>query len=540
MKFESFYFYTNQRALKNYLVNYKIEPSAYRNELNRTLSDLGQNFLLFWKSEIGAETILKNCKTDGGDIPVVLKVLLPAETVVEAYSPDETIKLAKISECSTAYAVKFACPVSFFNVTDIFYVDKQIQFLQGDTTLIIPKQLIRNEPFTALSALDDNIVDSVINSFSKTKDNVFSDDDEDDETELGADILSGFTDETAEEKDVRDKSQKEDKLIAAYLMFIQGKTLFDGRFSQRIYSVTGSPEIQFDKVIHDNFYKKVLQHIVSENIRYLQAKDIDYISCLKGSKSDDIYTSAITSLLNNRYSYDDKDRFLNDYIAGINDIATRNGISEIFADKRARNRIALLIKDDPELVPTYFLYTFFDYRLDRFCENITEFGLDKEGFANITLSLWALLHGMGDLYSEYKDLELLYAVTCKVNDICVDYKQFAESNKIVSKKDCITLDNLSCHYTNLKIEYYHCIGAHAEKIKKYIDNLAAELKYSFDFQYVSLKNALKMTGSEISDKEIIANKDIIHKQYLQSIAEEKPKKSRKTSKKTQDQISFID
>ena len=105
MKFESFYFYTNQRALKNYLVNYKIEPSLYRNELNRTLSDLGQNFLLFWKSEIGAETILKNCKTDGGDIPVVLKVLLPAETVVEAYFADETIKSAKISECSTAYAV---------------------------------------------------------------------------------------------------------------------------------------------------------------------------------------------------------------------------------------------------------------------------------------------------------------------------------------------------------------------------------------------------------------------------------------------------
>ena len=539
MKFESFYFYTNQRALKNYLVNYKIEPSIYRNELNRTLSDLGQNFLLFWKSEIGVETILKNCKTDGGDIPVVLKVLLPAETVVEAYFSDETIKSAKISDSDTAYAVKSNSPVSFFNVTDIFYVDKQIQFLQGDTTLIIPKQLIRNEPFTALSALDDNIVDSVINSFSKTKDNVFSDEDEDDETEFGADILSGFTDETAEEKDVREKSQKEDKLVAAYLMFIQGKTLFDGRFSQRIYSVTGSSEIPFDKVIHDNFYKKVSQKIVSENIRYLQAKDIDYISCLRECKFDDIYTPAITALLNNRYSYDDKDRFLSDYIAGINDTA-RNEITEIFADKRARNRIALLIKDNPELVPIYFLYTFFDYRLDRFCENITEFGLDKEGFANVTLSLWALLHGMGDLYSEYKNLELLYAVTCKVNDGCIDYKQFTESNKIASKKDCIMLDNLSCHYTNLKIEYYHCIGAHAEKIKKYIDNLAAELKYSFDFQYVSLKNALKVTESEISDREIIANKDIIHKQYLQSVAEEKPKKPRKTSKKTQDQISFID
>ena len=140
----------------------------------------------------------------------------------------------------------------------------------------------------------------------------------------------------------------------------------------------------------------------------------------------------------------------------------------------------------------------------------------------------------------FNSKQLFNNVTCKVNDNCIDYKQFTESNKIVSKKDCITLNNLSCHYTNLKIEYYHCIGAHAEKIKKYIDNLTAELRYSFDFQYVSLKNALKVTESEISDKEIIANKDIIHKQYLQSIAEEKPKKSKKTSKKTQDQISFID
>ena len=84
MEFESFYFYTNQRALKNYLVNYKIEPSSYRNELNGTLSDLGQNYLLFWKSGIDTEVVQNTCKTNGVDIPVVLKVLLPTYKIIEA------------------------------------------------------------------------------------------------------------------------------------------------------------------------------------------------------------------------------------------------------------------------------------------------------------------------------------------------------------------------------------------------------------------------------------------------------------------------
>ena len=102
MNFESFYFYTNQRALKRYLINYKIEPSAYYNDQNITLSDRGQNFLLFWKDRISVETILKNGELDGGDIPVILEVLLPTEIVADAYFKNGTIGSAKISDCKDA------------------------------------------------------------------------------------------------------------------------------------------------------------------------------------------------------------------------------------------------------------------------------------------------------------------------------------------------------------------------------------------------------------------------------------------------------
>lgn len=538
MEFESFYFYTNQRALKNYLVNYKIEPLSYHNEQNRTLSDLGQNYLLFWKGGVNANIILNNCKTDGADVPVVLKVLLPTDETVVAYFSDGTIKPVKVADGASAYAVKVAQPITFFNVSDIFYIDKRIQFLQGDTTLIIPKQLIREGAYNVSVALDDKDVDNVIKAFSKSEGKMLLDN-EDDEAEFSVDLLSNLTNETDEEKDVREKSQKEDRINAAYLMFIQGGMPYDGSFSHRLYSVIGSYEIPFDKVICDSFYKPVLPEIVSKNIRYLTSKDADYIMALNGIRADSIYTPAISAILKNGYSFDDKERFLHDFLAET-EASSREEMKTVFEDKRARNRIQLLLNENPKLAPIYFLYTFFDYRQDHFCENIIEFGMRDAGFSNVTLSLWALLHGMTDIYAEYKKIELLYAITCKENDRCIDYRRFAEYNSIEPKKECILLNNLSCRYINPKIEYYHCIGVHEEKIKKLIDSLTKELKCVFDFQYISLKNAIKATKTEISDKEIIENKEIIHKKYLQSLQNEKPKKQRKPSKVTQIQTSFFD
>ena len=541
MKFELFYYYTNLRALKNFLINYKIEPSSYRNENNLTLSGLGQNFLLFWKKECSIETILKHCKTDGNDVPVVLKVYLPSELNVEAYFDDGTTKNVTVAECKDSYVVKIDEPVSFFNVSNIFYVNKPITFLQGDTTLVIPSNLIEKSPYEPLSPLKDEIADKILKSFSKSIDECCSDGDDDDEEDLQSSILSGIADESDTEKSIKAESLKEDKLVAAYAMFVQGKTLFDGKLTHRIYTALDTSDILFDIFVRDNFYKIVPQKIVTDNIRYLPSRDNDYIQCLKGLSYDEIYSPAVSVLLNNNYSLDDKERFLSDYLSEINDEIVKEEIAGIFADKRARNRISALQSDNPKILPVYFLYTFFDYRLDRFCENLTEFGLDKkDGFANVTLSLWALLHGMGDLYTEYKNIELLYAITRKFKkDKCLGYDDFTKINRIQPQADCVIADDLACRYQNLKIEYCYCVDSHKEKICKLIGELKKELSEEFDFQYLQLKNALKSAKTEIADQEIIANKEDIHSRFLKLSAEQKPKKSRKTSKKTSAQQFFL-
>ena len=533
MKFELFYFYSNLRALKNFLINYKLEPSSYRNENNLTLSDLGQNFLLFWKKECSAETILKHCKTDGNDIPVVLKVYLPSELNAEVYFDDGTTKTVTIADCKDSYAVKTDEPISFFNVSNIFYVDKPITFLQGDTTLIIPSNLIEKSPYEPLSPLKDEIADKILKSFAKSIDECGSDGDDDDEEELKSSIFNGITEDSEEEKRIKDDSLKEDKLVAAYAMFIQGRSLFDGKLTHRIYSALDSSEIAFDKFIHDSFYKIVPQKIVTDNIRYLPSRDEDYIRCLKEVTDDEIYSPAVSVLLNNNYASNDRERFLIDYLSEIDNEKSKAEITEIFTDKRARSRIAMLQSANPKILPIYFLYTFFDYRLDRFCENLVEFGLDKkDGFANVTLSLWALLHGMNDLYTEYKNIELLYAITRKFKkDKCVGYDDFTKINRIQHQKDLIIADNVAYRYQNLKIEYFYCMDFRREKIGKLIDELKKELSEEFDFQYAQLKNALKSTKTEITDQEIIANKETIHNRFLQLTAESKPKKQEKRTRK---------
>ena len=116
------------------------------------------------------------------------------------------------------------------------------------------------------------------------------------------------------------------------------------------------------------------------------------------------YTPAISAILKNGYSFADKERFLHDFLAET-EASSREEMKTVFEDKRARNRIQLLLNENPKLAPIYFLYTFFDYRQDHFCENIIEFGMRDAGFSNVTLSLWALLHGMTDIYAEYKNIE---------------------------------------------------------------------------------------------------------------------------------------
>lgn len=531
--FEPFFFYTNQRALKRFLVDYKICSSACREEQNITLSDDGEENLLFWKNEVNIDTLKSFCKTETNDIVVALKVYLPT-TLADTADEYGIVRTQKA--------------IPFFNVSNVYFVDKPLQFLQGDTTLIIPRHLICPTPYAPQNPLAIELTEQAISRHLHRFDNsqIGLDDEFEDES------IESALDET--EFKERKTIDKKNRYIAAYLTFIQGKIPFDGSLSPRLYYALVNNDISFSEFIANNVYSSVPTDIVKKYCEKLCQQERAYLSALKNSEAQNIdrivYSAAIKTLTQLSCAQQDKSRFLELFFAEIRDDVLKNTIAEIFADKRARSRIVSLQKEFASLVPIYFLYTFWDYRYDRFCENLAEFGLSSFGVENITLSLWALLHGMEDVYSEYKNLDLLFAINQLTSDFdakseCLPYDAFAKINAIKLTQN-LRVTTIGCNYVNYEIEYHACVDDAVATIDKILDELKSAVLQTFDFQYVSLrKNVLQTKSDNVSGETILRNKITIHKKFV-DIAQRKtncaPKKKSK-SKRTQSvqkQLSFFD
>lgn len=548
MKYQPFFLYTNLRSLKRYLVNYKIQPSVFDGTVRFTLSDFGQNSLVFWRTEVTTETIRLYCKADANDIPVVLKVNLPSYIQVESFAKPAGIKQCALSGCSSAIAVKVNVPIPFFNVSSILYVDQPLVFLQGDTTQVIPRTLIDSDPYSPVNAIDDTTVSAVLTAFGLTTaffdDDIDDDIDDDEETALvGA---PNATDHMQTGNTIQQKSLIQDKIIASYAMFIQGRKPFCGVMTPRLYTTFASDGRSFCDYIGEVFYPQVDRRTIAACVRS-STIDQQYIEAFNDAVnnndiSNSLYGGAAYVLIHHVYTIDDRALFRDDFLATIHDDENYAKVSDAFADPRARSRLQELFADLPELIPIYFLYSFFDYGLDRFCENISEYELDATGYANVALSLWALLHGMNDIYSEYKPLNLLYALTCKTDDgLCIDYKTFLKLNHMKAHKGERLFHNLSCSYENVKIEYYFCVGNADQIIRELLDDLDNELSRIFDFRYAALRVALQSTSSsEVTRQEILTNKKTIHNRYLQ-LTEQSPQKQRSKKKKDAPiQPSFFD
>ena len=532
MQFEPFFFYTNQNMLKRFLVKYSIFSLPHGTKQTASLSDDGQGRLLFWKHEVDTDTLTAFCQTNATDNAIVLRVLLPTEL--------------------TATADKFGIvcvdtSVPFFNVSDIMYVDKPIRFLQGDSTQIIPTELLRAEPYTPQNTLDIAITEQAIEQHLQQHSTATIDLNDEFEND------DSTTVENAEEnRQPDDYIDKSDRLIAGYLMFIQGTTAFEYTLTPRIYYSLDGKEPFGDFVTH-TVYPMVSPTIVKTYCEKLDTQSRAYLSALKTSSSANtdciVYSAAIKALLQTSCSTQDRQRFLQYFIDRLPS-ELHSFTIETFADKRARNRIATLKDNLPALTPIYFLYTFWDYRFDRFCENMAEFKLSTS-FSNVTLSLWALLHGMDDLYSEYKNIELLYAVKNLLTEqeeahYCLPYEEFAKINNIKNSKK-IKVSTVPCNYVNYEIEYHYCVDEKSAEIAGLLDALKTALDETFDFLYTDLRKQIYGTTNQIASRELILkNKVIIHKRFTELSKRSAPAKnskkrvSRRQSSKTPRQQSIFD
>lgn len=542
--FLPFYLYTNLRSLKRYLVNYKIQPSAFDGTARYTLSDFGQDFLIFWRREVAVETIRHYCKADANDIPVVLQVYLPPHLKVEAFSETTDTKQCVLSKCAASAAVKVSDPIPFLNVIKILSVDQPLTFLQGDTTQNIPYVLLGDTPYTAPDDAIGEATVAAVQAICNPAIALPDDDAEDDEGTTLFGTQDGF-DSPQGENAVRRRSLKQDKIIASYAMFIQGKKPFNSTMTHRLYAALSPDKRSFSDYIQEVFYPLVDRQTVSDCVRS-SAVDGRYIETFNrlvygNGSADDLLGEAISVLLCHTYTADDRAMFRDDFLAAIEDDETRAKVAECLTDPRVRNRMQELRDDLPDLIPLYFLYAFFDYGLDRFCENIVEYKLDAAGYDNVVLALWALLHGINDIYGEYKPVSLLYALMRKDNSsMCIDYTTFSKLNHIKHRsKIDREFQGVYCSYENAKIEYRFCVGDAEQNIRKLLCDLGSELEQVFDFRYAAIRRALQVSLSEVTREEIQANRKTIHDRYLQLTQKQMPKKA-KSKKKSSNQPSFFD
>ena len=533
--FTEVFLYTNQSALKRYMINNEIAPIEDEFQSNYTLSDNMSGGVLYFNKAIAPDEVIKRCCNGSYDVAVVVKVYISNECLATSYDKSGSIHTGKISDFPNAVAYHLENSVPFSNVISITALEKQLVFLQGDTTLYVPSHLISKKPYSPKTVLSNGVVDAIIaslkaNDSSGNEVSMFLDDM--DEFDLSSVDLSNSI---GQEEKNNEYVNLKNKLLAGYLMLIQGNRPLNGKLDATLFSLLGY-DCSFEEYIKSSVYPNMpfdLACYLKKPNSLLEQYYYELKSVAQGKEdSGNFYSIVISTLLD--YDIKDKAEFKSMLLDRITDWNVRCHVEECLSDLRARDRIAILRNDRDVVLPVYALYMFFDYGFDRINENIAEFGLNGTVCVPILLSLWAIKNGMKSIYEEFKNPEVVYAGEAQVADwqdtsySLIPVDAFQKINGIKLKPDEMMVGNYRCTYINAKIEYCYCVGKTDDKIQALVEKLRGLLSKTLPFQYVALKEALSKSYALEADITMFAPQ--IHKQYL-TLSKKKTSK-KKTSKKT--------
>ena len=444
--FKEVFLYTNQDNLKRYLITNEI--NAFN---GNTLSDNGYSGLLLFTKEVSIEDLISNCCNNSYDTAVVIKLLINADKKVIGIKEDGTQKEGLLSEFTNINAFLFNDSISFSNVKEIIPVEKELMFLQGDSTLKIPFNRISKNQYNPLNPISSNELEQILSSLND------EDNDLDDFSEEDEENFEDFSFDDSLNKN--DEINYHSKVLGALLMLIQGNKPIKNILNPTVFSIL-TDNTNFDKFVMNNVYKNmnlnICKYIEKPNDLLLDYyHDLKEVICNK-DYSNSLYSTSIKILLD--ANFNDKETFKNELLNSIKDIELKKQVKECLEDRRARNRIKSLKESNDSLLPIYFLYTFFDYGFDRLNENIIEFNLDNSFYSNILLSLWGLKNGMEGIYEEFKDIEVIYALEKKIsswlnkeNDV-IPLETFYLINNIKLNPNEIIINNYRCSYINSDIE----------------------------------------------------------------------------------------
>ena len=534
--------YTNLSLLKKYIAHDMIAAPVFLDEYSYSLSDTGTADMLLFGKEANAEFIKNKYSADNAEIPVAITLYLSDKTEVIALDDEGARHPGKLADLSGYNFFLVRKPVSFHNVISVTAVSGELVFLQGDSTVRVPEEVIDRGNYMPSETVEDEVIESILAKIGGDKDAEGSQWDVLDDEDLSLSEFYSHLPGQGAEKDIG-KFRRADKLLAALLMLVQGTAAESHKLSPELYEIFGQSR-PFADYVAEELYPSV-KFDISAYLPQTNSIFVQYYRSLKtsmeGEKSESVYWCAINALLSSaELSREEFREYFLEYIAN-NDKAEK--VKSYLSNERARAQLEEFKEQNNAFLPIYFLYMFYNCDFDRLLKNLTEFRIGFP-FSNIVLSLWALGQGLGGVYEEYKAPDVLYACSKKaesLNPPCspiIDIEPFMKLNKIALPADEFILDNYRYSYCNIAVEYHFCAGNINKKADELIEKLRKLMADTFSFDYAGLKQALSC-GS--NSRAYIAHSEEVHKRYVQLTAKSAKKRKKQAAQcKKQDGQLTID
>lgn len=216
------FLYTNEAALKQYLTNSEITVTCSDTQSNHSLSDNKYGGILVFNNEVSIQDIKSKCCNDNFDTAVVIKLLLNKQLKVIGFDENGEQTKGEIGQLKNSIAYLIKDSISFSNVASIIPVAKQLVFLQGDSTLYIPTNLIDKKFYSPVNCLSTDHLDLLLSKVKSNDSFINSADDfldDMDDFDIDSIDLSSINDQVSLSND---HNTRKNKLLAGLLMLVQG------------------------------------------------------------------------------------------------------------------------------------------------------------------------------------------------------------------------------------------------------------------------------------------------------------------------------
>ena len=534
--------YTNLSLLKKYIAHDMIVAPMVLGEYSYSLSDTGTADMLLFGKCANAGFIKDKYRADNAETPVAITLYLSDTAEVIALDDRggrHPGRLADLSEYNFFLVHK---PISFHNVISVTAVSGELIFLQGDSTVRVPEEIIDRGTYMPAETIDGGVIESILAAVGCERDAEGSQGDISDDEDVNlSELYSRLAGQEEAEEDIV-KFRRADRLLAALLMLVQGTAAQSHKLSPELYEIFGQNR-PFADYVAEELYSPV-KFDISAYLPQTNAIFVQYYRALKasmeGDKSESVYWCAIDALLSSAEL--SRQEFRELFLENIADDGRAEKVKSYLSNERARACLEQFKEQNNGFLPIYFLYMFYGCDFDRLLKNFTEFGIGFP-FSNIVLSLWALGKGLGGVYEEYKAPDVLYACSKKaeaLNPVCspiIGIEPFMALNKITLTPDEFILDNYRYFYRNIAVEYHFCAGNANKKADELIERLRRLLDDTFGFDYAGLKQALSCGRNS---QAYVVHGEEVHKRYVQLTAKyvKKPKKQSPPRKKQTGQLTI--